>query len=330
MSGATPLSRRAFVSGALATAALVPAAGHAAIRRLSPAFDRIVAPDTVPETIASGIRWAEGPVWLPRERALLFSDPPANIVRRWSRAAGVTTFLKPSGVAEFDPQVVREPGANGLALDHQGRLLIADSGSRALVRLDLATRRRTILADRFAGKRFNSPNDLAVARSGAIWFTDPPYGLTAGDASSAKEQPVNGVYRRDPDGTIALIDGELTRPNGIALSRDERRLFVSVSDEGAPRIMVYDLDARGTARDRRVFLDAKGWPGPGLPDGMKIAADGTMFCTAPGGLYILSPEGERLGLIATGAPIANCAIGEHGRTLFLAADDRILRLPLRP
>lgn len=315
---------------ALAAGGVRAAEPVATIHRLSPALDRILAPDVPVETIATGVRWAEGPVWLPRERALLFSDPPANIVRRWSRRDGVSVFLSPSGAPDPDPELIREPGANGLALDGAGGLLIADSGDRALHRLDLKTRKRTVLLDRYRGKRFNSPNDMHVARDGAIWFTDPPYGLARGDDSPLKELKHNGVYRWLPGGEPLLVDGALTRPNGIALSPDERRLFVAVSDEAAPRIMAYDLDRTGQVRDRRVFLDFAGRPGPGLPDGMKVAPDGAIFATAPGGLHILTPEGEPLGLISTGAPIANCAFGEDGRALFLAADDRVLRVPLRP
>jgi gluconolactonase len=327
--------------GLLGTAALAaagptllsfPAGASPTIRRLSPALDRVIAPGTRIEVIATGISWAEGPVWLPQQKALLFSDPPANVIRRWTRRGGVSEMLRPSGAAAFDPELVREPGANGLALDGVGGLVIADSGNRALARLDLRTGRRTTLVDRYRGKRFNSPNDLHVAVDGASWFTDPPYGLAARDDSPLKELPHNGVYRWRPGSEPALIDDQLTLPNGIALAPGGRRLFVSVSDEAEPRIMVYDLDARGHPRDRRVFLDARPLASrgePGLPDGMKIAADGTMFCSGPGGLHVLTPEGERLGLVTHGAPIANCAFGEDGRTLFLAANDRVLRLPLR-
>ena len=317
-----------FAGGASAAQPVVPR-----LRRLSPALDRMIAPDTPIATIATGIRWAEGPVWVPRGGYLLFSDPPANIVRRWRRGQPVATFLSPSGAAGTDPALIREPGANGLALDAAGHLLIANSGGRSLDRLDLATRRRTVLVDRFRGKRFNSPNDMHVARNGAIYFTDPPYGLTDGDTSRLKELPHNGVYRWTPGGAVELLDAELTFPNGIALSPDERRLYVSVSDSAAPRIMVYDLDARGRPSGRRVWLDAKAMQakgGAGLPDGMKIARDGTLLCSVPGGMMLLSPEAQPLGLIETGAPIANCAFGEAGRALFLTANDRVLRIVLRP
>lgn len=324
------IDRRTFFAAGAALVAMPAWAVEPTVRRLSPALDRVIAPGTGIETIATGIRWAEGPVWVPGT-GLLFADPPANIVRRWTREAGTSVFLQPSGAASFDPKLVREGGANGLALAHDGALLIANSGGRSIDRLDLRTRKRTVLADRYAGKRFSSPNDLTVARGGAIWFTDPPYGLADGDTSVLKEQAGNGVYRWDRTGVV-LIDGSLTRPNGIALSPDERRLFVSVSDEASPRIMAYDLDRHGKPTASRVWLDAKALPvsngAPGLPDGMKCARDGTIFCSAPGGMWVLTTEGEPLGMIGHGAPIANCAFGEGGRVLYMTANDRVLRLPL--
>lgn len=332
-------TRRALIGGmaALATAACWPTAALAAtteptIEHLSPAADRYLPRGTTIETIVTGIRWAEGPVWLAGSNALLFSDPPANMIRRWSRRDGVAVFLSPSGATDPDPKTIREAGSNGLALAADGALIIADSGNRALMRCDLTTKRRVALVDRYRGKRFNSPNDLHIARNGAIYFTDPPYGLVDGDTSPLRELPHNGVYRWTRGGETVLIDGTLTRPNGIAMSPDERKLYVSVSDDKAPRIMVYDLDARGLPRDRRVFLDNATVPalktGPGLPDGMKVAADGTLFCSSPGGYYLITPEAEPIARIANGGPIANCAFGEGGRTLFLTANDRVLRVPL--
>ncbi len=329
------IGRRAVLAaGALLVAAPALAANRAPrLRRLSPGLDRIVAPGTVVEVIATGIKWAEGPLWVPSQRALLFTDPPANVIRRWRRAGGSSVFLSPSGAPGTDPSQIREPGANGLALDRSGRLLIANSGGRSIDRVDLRTGARTVLVGRYEGRRFNSPNDMHVARSGAIYFTDPPYGLTEGDASPLKEQPANGVYRWVEGQQPVLIDGTLTRPNGIALSPDERRLFVSVSDEAAPRIMVYDLDRRGMPIRSRVWLDAKPLQLPGakgLPDGMKIAPDGTMFCSVPGGLMILTADATPLGLVEANGPIANCALGEQGKTLFMTSSDRVLRMRILP
>jgi gluconolactonase len=328
------LGRRVFLAGgaALLGASALRADVPPTIRRLSAGFDRIVAPGEEVAVIATGIQWAEGPVWVPQGKYLLFSDPPANIIRKWRRDAPVEIFVSPSGAGGTDPAAVREPGSNGLALDHAGQLLIANSGGRSIDRLDLATKRRVTVVDRYQGKRFNSPNDLHVARDGAIYFTDPPYGFAQGDDSPLKELPHNGVYRWTPGRREAvLIDGGLTRPNGVALSPDERKLYVSVSDERAPRIMVYDLDARGLPTASRIWLDARSMQvngAPGLPDGMKVARDGTLFCSVPGGMMILTPEAEPLALIAAGAAIANCAFGEDGRTLFMTSDHRVFSLRL--
>jgi gluconolactonase len=329
------LDRRGLLGAGLALTAATVLPAHAAevtprIRRLAPGLDRIVDVNAPIETIATGIQWAEGPVWVPKGEFLLFSDPPANVMRKWCRKDGLREFLRPSGLANPDPKTVREAGSNGLALDRQGRLIIADSGNRAVIRYDLESKTRTTLADRYQGQRFSSVNDVHVARNGAIWFTDPPYGLVDGDTSPLKEARQNGVYRVDPDGAVTLIDGTLTRPNGVALSPDEKHLFVSVSDEQAPRVMVYDLDARGMPSASRVWLDARPMlPAPGLPDGMKIAADGTHFQSVPGGMGVFTPDAELLGLIETGFPIANCAFGEDGRTLFLTANDRVLMVRLK-
>jgi gluconolactonase len=328
------MNRRAVLGGLAAATAISawrPANAQAepSLHRLSPELDRLVAPDARVEVIATDIRWAEGPTWSRAHNALFFSDPPANIMRRWTRADGVEPFLQPSGAGDTDPTLVREPGSNGLIVGRDGALRIANSGGRSVDRLDLSTKARQVLVKRYRGKRFNSPNDLVEARDGALYFTDPPYGFANPDHSPLRELAVNGVYRWQPGGEAVLVDGELTRPNGIGLSPDQRRLYVSVSDEAAPRIMVYDLDARGHAVRRRVLLDAKGMKGPGLPDGMKVAANGTLLCSAPGGFYFLSPEGEPLGLVADGGSIANACFGEAGTTLFLTANHRVLRLPLR-
>lgn len=329
-------TRRTLLAGlaALTVVHALPAPARAAeiaptIERLTPAADRYLSPGTQIETIARRIRWAEGPVWVPRDNALLFSDPPANLIRRWTRAGGVVPFLTPSGLADPDPRTIREAGSNGLALGHDGALIIADSGSRVVMRYDFASKRRTPLIDRYRGKRFNSPNDLHIARGGAIYFTDPPYGLVDGATSPLRELPHNGVYRWTPGGEVVLIDGTLSYPNGVALSPDERTLYVSVSDDTAPRIMAYDLDARGLPLKRRLFFGASVLKGPGLPDGMKVAADGTLFCSAPGGFYLMTPEAEPIARFAHGGPIANGAFGEGGRTLFLTGNDRVMRVPLR-
>ena len=328
------LTRRTLLAS---TAALIAAPAFAdapgevdpTIRRLSPKLDHIIPPNAKVEVIAQNIKWAEGPVWVKDGGFLLFSDPPANIMRRWSAKDGVSVFMTPSGTAGLDPKLVREAGSNGLAMDNHGRLLIANSGGGSIDRVDLKTRQRITLVSKYDGKRLSSCNDMAVAKSGAIYFTDPPYGFAQGDASPLKEAKQNGVYRFVEGQPLQLVDGSLTRPNGIALSPDDKRLFVSNSDEKDRKLVYYDLGPDGMPTGpAKLFLDAGTLKGPGNPDGMKIAADGTMFCSSPGGMWILTPAGEKLGLIEDGAPIANCCFGEDGRTLFLTSNTRVLRLRL--
>lgn len=329
-------TRRQIVAGLAAAPFLTMSARAASagqITRLDPALDRLIDPAAPLEVVASGYRWAEGPVWVREGGYLLFSDVPANVVYRWSRRDGVRPFLSPSGLAGPVPAEIREAGANGLTMDGKGRLIVADSGGRAIERVDLRTRRKTILADRFEGKRFNSCNDAVVGRDGAIYFTDPPYGLADGDASPIKELDFNGVFRLMPGKAPQLIDRSLSRPNGVGLSPAGDRLYVACSDEARPEIRVYDLGAdgmpTGPSRQFADFSDEFARKLPGLPDGLEVARTGHLFASGPGGLYVIAPDGKKLGLIATGKAISNCAFGEDGKTLFMTASDRIARVRLR-
>jgi gluconolactonase len=328
------LSRRTILVG-MGSAALFPATASEppedGIKRLDPRLDRIIPPGATIETLSAGHRWTEGPLWVGKGDYLLFSDVPENVVHRWSRDGGAKPFLKPSGLQGPIPASIREAGANGLALDTRGRLLLADSGSRALVRVDLSTRRRTVLADRFEGKRFNSPNDLTVARSGAIYFTDPTYGLEGNDESPLRELDFAGIYRREIDGTLTAIDRTQRKPNGIGLSPDERTLYVALSDREKPEILAYSLNVKGFPTGVRTFRDMRREQSaglPGAPDGMDVATDGHLFASGPGGIHVLTAEGELLGIVGTGKPIANACVGEGGRSLFLTASDRLCRVPL--
>ncbi|MEZ0470755.1 SMP-30/gluconolactonase/LRE family protein [Luteimonas salinilitoris] len=313
-----------------------PAPAYSSIGRLTafdPSFHDIVAPDARIERLAEGFTWAEGPAWIPdgdRDSGyLLFTDVPENKLYRWSEADGLSVFLDPSGYGGPPDDTLREAGANGLHPEPAGTVLLADSGSRLVARLDPATKQKTPLATHFEDKRFNSPNDLVRRSDGTVFFTDPPYGLKDLDDSPAKELDFNGVYRLDPDGTVHLLDDGLTFPNGIALSPDERTLYVSNSDPDRPLWMAYTLDAEGTVQDGRVFADASDLVGddsPGLPDGMAVAADGTLFATGPGGVLVLAPDGRRLGRIETGTAVANCAFGDDGRTLYMTSNDFIARV----
>lgn len=335
------MTDRRSVLAALASAplfyaarAMADAPAFGAVRRLDPELDRIVAPNAVIRRLASGFRWAEGPVWVPAKNCLLFSDPPANTVHRWNDDRSATSadiFLQPSGLQTAVPSSIREPGLNGLALDSVGALVGADSGSRAIVRIDMETGKRTTLVDRFEGKRFNSPNDLCVAKSGTIYFTDPTYGLAEGDDSSLRELAWCGLYRLSPDGTVDLLDRNHRRPNGLALSPDERTLYLSLSDEARPEVLAYTLDRYGMPKDRRRFLDMRAQFAegrPGLPDGIKTAASGHVFATGPGGVHVCTAEGKVLGIVETGKAIANCAIGRNGKALFLTSSENLAVISL--
>jgi gluconolactonase len=318
-----------------AAPAKYPAIGK--IRRLSPELDQIIAPDAVIEQLADGITWAEGPVWIREESCLLFSDVPGNVMYRWSEKDGKTVFLKPSGYDGPPTQVFREPGVNGMTLDRAGEVVVCDHGNRAVSRLDRATKKKTVIVDRYQGKRFNSPNDVIVARQGAlkdaIYFTDPPYGLEGLDASPVKELPFNGVYLRRPGGEVVVVDDKLTFPNGLALSPDEKRLYVAVSDPKGPVIMAYDLGPDGLPTGRKVFFDAAALQaagGPGLPDGMRVDAQGRLFATGPGGVLILTAEAKLLGVVETGFPTANCTFGgSDGKTLYLTSNHLLARVRTR-
>ncbi|MEO0466469.1 MAG: SMP-30/gluconolactonase/LRE family protein [Pseudomonadota bacterium] len=280
------------------------------------------------ETLATGYMWSEGPAWDRDRNALYFTDVPGNTAYRWRRETGAQIFLEPSGAATVEG--FREAGANGLWFARDGRLIVCNHGLRRVEAIDLDTQSRTRLVDRFEGHRFNSPNDVVEARDGTIYFTDPPYGLAGLDASPLKEMGANGVYRLNPDGVVTRLISDMTFPNGIALSPDERRLYISQSDPKAPLIRTLILSSGGSPSDDGLFFDAgplMSESAPGLPDGMAVAQSGHILATGPGGVLVLSPTGRLLGRIRTGRATANCTFGEDGTILFITAHDRLLRIP---
>ena len=295
--------------------------------RALPGFDRLVPRDAVIEVLAEGFRWSEGPVWDRDGGRLLFSDVPSNVVHAWSEKAGLSTFLKPSGYTGPEGGGGREPGANGLAFDAKGRLVLCQHGDRRISRLEGG--RFVPLVERFEGKRFNSPNDLVVGADGALYFTDPPYGLTKTFEDPGREIGWNGVYRLAPDGRVSVLVKDLKAPNGIGLSPDGRTLYVGQSDGDRPVVMAYELAQDGTVSNGRVFFDTTSLRknGPGAPDGLKVDRDGNVFTTGPGGVVVLSPRGEYLGTIVTGVPTANCGFGDDdGSTLYITANNTLCRV----
>ena len=306
---------------------LLPTLGS--IERLDPRFDALVPRDAVIEVLASGFEWAEGPVWLKGEQAVLFSDIPRNRVMRFKDGEGLSVFLEPAGFTG-PGRYGKERGSNGLSLDRQGHLISCEHGDRRVSRLTPGGGKRTV-ADNYRGKRFNSPNDCAVHSSGAIYFTDPPYGLPGGWDDPRRELEFCGIYRVTPDGTVSLLCDTMTRPNGICFSPDEKRLYVAQSDPEAPLWKVFAVQPDGTLDAGRTFFDGArlfAERKKGLPDGLKVDLAGNVFATGPGGVLVVAADGTHLGTFLTGQATANCAFGGEGRTLYMTADSHLCRARL--
>jgi gluconolactonase len=296
------------------------------IIREDPRLDQIIAPDARIQVLASGFEWAEGPVWLSREKAVLFSDIPNNAVMMWREGERAKVYLKPAGytgVGEYG----REPGSNGIVLDPSGRLVFCEHGDRRISVLERNGGKRT-LVDSFEGKRLNSPNDAIYDSQGNLYFTDPPYGLPKQWDDPRRELDFCGVFRLGSDGKLTLLTKDLTRPNGIALSPDEKTLYVAQSDPKRAIWMAYPLNQDGTVGAGRVFADVTSMAGKmrGLPDGLKVDRNGNLFATGPGGIHVYAPDGTRLGRIETGEATANVAWGDDGSTLYITADMYLCRL----
>ena len=325
------LGLAAAAAGCSAPEALPARTSVGRIDRLDPALDSIIAPDAIVEKLADGFEWAEGPVWRASGRYVLFSDVPRNTIYKWQEGAGLSVFLRPAGFVGVNPPG-RELGSNGLTFDANDSLVMADHGNRQIARLNDVKFTKTTLADRYLGKRLNSPNDLAYRSNGDLYFTDPPFGLRSLDADSAKELRHNGAYRLTPTGDLTLLNADLGFPNGIAFSPDERTLYVSNADAKKPIWMAFDVRADGSLDAGRVLFDAIELVragGTGVPDGMKVDRAGNLLATGPGGVLILSPGGKHLGTIVTGQPTANCAFGDDGSTLYITANNQLLRVRLR-
>ncbi|HWB08158.1 MAG TPA: SMP-30/gluconolactonase/LRE family protein [Pirellulales bacterium] len=298
------------------------------IERLDPRLDNLIAPEVHLEKLADGFDWAEGPVWDRQEGSLLFSDVPNNCVNQWNERKGLKQFLSPSGYTGKKPRK-GEPGSNGLLFDAQGRLVLCQHGDRRVARLE-GKNRFVTLAAKYKGKRLNSPNDGAFKTNGDLYFTDPPYGLEQGAEDPTRDLDFCGVYRLDAKGKLTLLTDELTRPNGIAFSPDEKLLYVAQSDPEDPIWKVFDVADDGTISGGRVFFDAavlaRDESNKGLPDGLKVDEKGNLFATGPGGVLVLSPKGEHLGTLRTGEATANCAWGGDGSTLYITADRYLMRI----
>lgn len=305
--------------------------GH--IEIMGEGLEQILNTEAIPEVIGEGFNWSEGPVWVEDHNFLLFSDVPENRVYKWTEENGVEVYLEPSGFTGSEERG-GESGSNGLIIDSEGALILCQHGDRRIARMNAPLNQPEAnfvsVADQFNGARFNSPNDVVQHSSGSYYFTDPPYGLEGYVNDPAKELDVQGVYRADSDGTVTLLTDELSRPNGLAFSPDESLLYIANSDNSRAIWMIYDITEDGDIENGRVFFDATEFvgEGPGLPDGMKVRRDGTIFATGPGGVWIFTAEAQPLGIIKAGVPISNIAFDDAEQTAYMTADGYLLKLEL--
>jgi len=293
---------------------------------VDPALDAIVPRDARIEKLAEGFLFTEGPIWVP-DGYLVFSDPNSNTIYRWSDTDGLSVFRTKSGYTGVDIAEYGQPGSNGLTLDREDRLTINEHGNRRVTRLE-KNGSLTILADRYEGKRLNSPNDLVYRSDGSLYFTDPPFGLPKAFDDPRKETPFSGVYRWS-NGQLQLLTTDMTGPNGLAFSPDEKYLYVGNWDEKKKIVMRYDVKPDGTLANGQVFFDMTSAPGEDAIDGLKVDRLGNVYVSGPGGLWILSPAGKHLGTVVGPEHAHNFAWGDaDGRTLYLTAQTGLYRIRL--
>lgn len=326
----SPVTRRTVLAAAATTIMKAQDTTNFAtlgrIIREDDSLDNILPKDAKIEVLSSGFEWAEGPVWWKKEKAVLFSDIPRNSVMIWREGVGVKTYLKPSGYTGAGDYSA-EPGSNGLTFDAEGRLVSCEHGDRRVSVLTTGGGKRT-LVDNYMGKRLNSPNDATYKSNGDLYFTDPPYGLPKQADDPAREMDFCGVFRLAKDGKVTLLTKELSRPNGIAFSPDEKTLYVANSDPKHAIWTAFPVEGDGTLGKGKVIADVTDMVDklPGLPDGMKVDKAGHLFASGPGGIHIYTPDGKRLGRIETGEKTANCAWGDDGSTLYITADMYLCRV----
>jgi gluconolactonase len=318
-----------FYKGGVAPVAITPSEVNVEIIRKDPALDAIVSPNPKIFKLAEGFKFTEGPVWDRKAGFLLFSDPNNNTIYKYSpnENGQLAVFREKSGYEGADIAEYGQPGSNGLTFDREGRLTINQHGNRRVIRLD-AGGEPTVLADKFEGKRLNSPNDLVYRSDGTLYFTDPPFGLPKFFNDPRKELPFSGVFAVK-DGDLKLVTKDFTGPNGIAFSPDEKFLYVCDWDEKNKVVMRYEVQPDGSVKNGKVFFDMTSAPGEDALDGMKVDKAGNLYVSGPGGLWILSPQGKHLGTIIPPKHPHNFAWGDaDGKTLYLCARSGLYRMRL--
>ena len=304
------------------------------IEKFDPSLDNIISPTAKAEIIAEGFEWSEGPLWVEAQQMLLFSDIPPNTIYKWTAGKGKEVYLTPSGYTASEKRS-GEIGSNGLLLDADSNLVLCQHGDRRMAKmaapLDKPQPDFITLADKYLGKRFSSPNDAVYNNSGELFFTDPPYGLqTQDDNDTEKELPFNGVYKLKKDGTVILLVDSLTRPNGLAFFPGEKKLLVANSDPDKPNWYVFDVNGDSLSNGKIFYSNAgMNKDMPGLPDGLKIDKNGTVFATGPGGLSVFNSKGKLLGRLKLNDPSSNCALSPDEKTIYITNDMFVLRMKMR-
>lgn len=306
------------------------------IERYDPALDIIISSNAKIEIIADGFEWSEGPLWIEKHNMLLFSDVPMNTIFKWTETKGKEVYLKPSGYTGTEPSLCKEPGSNGLTLDASGNLILCQHGDRQMARMDALLDKPEAkfisIANKYNGKRFNSPNDAVFNRAGELFFTDPPYGLqTQDDTDPKKEISFNGVYKVKANGGVILLVDSITRPNGLAFLPGEKKLIVACSDPERPNWYVYDVEGDSLVNGKIFYsaVNERKEKVKGLPDGLKIDRNGNVFATGPGGVYIFNSEAKKLGMIKFDESTSNCALSPDEKTLYVTNDMYVVRVRLR-
>lgn len=301
------------------------------LKKDAEAIEQIVGPNPKIFKLAEGFKFTEGPVWNNEGKYLFFSDPNSNAIYKYTpngnEIGGLEVFRRPSGYAGADIAEYGQPGSNGLTLDPQGRLTINQHGNHRVVRLD-KDGGETVLADRYEGKRLNSPNDLVYRSDGTLFFTDPPFGLPKFFDDPRRELKFSGVYSIYK-GKLQLVSTDFNGPNGLAFSPDEKYLYVGNWDEKKKVVMRYETTADGRLENGRLFFDMTAAPGEDAIDGVKVDQMGNLYVSGPGGLWVISPEGKHLGTIVAPKHVHNMAWGDDDRkTLYLCARSGLYRMRL--
>jgi len=341
-------ARLSFYKGEPGPVALTPSEVNVEVVRNDPRMDEVIGPNPKVFKLAEGFKFTEGPIWVNKEGGyLLFSDPNSNTIYKYSGSGdgSLTVFRNPSGYSGADIAEYGQPGSNGLTLDPQGRLTINQHGNHRVIRVE-NDGTDTVLAESYQGKRLNSPNDLVYRSDGTLFFTDPPFGFPKAFLDRRKQLGFSGVYSIY-QGKLQLVSKDFSGPNGIALSPDEKYLYVgnwpraitgqaarsedeAVGEVGEKHkaIMRYDVQPDGTLKNGKLFFDFTSAPGEDGLDGIKVDQKGNLYVSAPGGLWVIASDGTHLGTIITARHPHNFNWGDDGKTLFLCAREALYRIRL--